>query len=200
MFSHFRSWRSVIWIFNLIHTYTYYSTSWKCEVDFFQHSTVSPWCTKKGFLFLFLFWEEAFIKFPFQYNLFILHFFYFFHDHIFSVFLSLSLSLSLLYIYIFIYDRNFDHFVFTSWINWLLSQLYGAGLYACLLIEHIISLPPHPVLIVICLIALIHGQPINWWCVASRAITYMMCCKRQQRQFVSQLLWLPCQALLFYCC
>ena len=119
-------------------------------------------------------------------------------------FSSLSLSLSLfyiyIYIYIFIYDRNFDHFVFTSWINWLLSQLYGAGLYACLLIEHIISLPPHPVLIEICLIAWFHGQPINWWCVASRAITYMMCCKRQQRQFVSQLLWLPCQALLFYCC
>ena len=114
--------------------------------------------------------------------------------------LSLSLSFIYIYIYIFIYDRNFDHFVFTSWINWLLSQLYRAGLYTCLLIEHIISLPSHPVLIVICLIAWIHGQPINWWFVASRAITYMMCCKRQQRQFVSQLLWLPCQALLFYCC
>ena len=110
-----------------------------------------------------------------------------------------SFQFSSIYI-IFIYDRNFDHFVFTSWINWLLSQLYRAGLYTCLLIEHIISLPPHPVLIEICLTAWIHWQPINWWCVASRAITYMMCCKRQQRQFVSQLLWLPCQALLFYCC
>lgn len=183
MFSHFRSWRSVIWILNLIHTYTYYSTSWKCEVDFFQHSSDSPRCTKKRFFF----WEEAFIKFPLQYNLFILHFFYFFHDHIFSVFL-------------YIYDRNFDHFVFTSWINWLLSQLYGTGLYTCLLIEHIISLPPHPVLIVICLIARIHGQPINWWCAASRALTYMMFCIRQQMQFASQLLWLPCQALPFFCC